>query len=555
MVDKQLKPNFIFETSWEVCNQVGGIYTVLSSRAQTLLKEYGNKLIFLGPDVWQGKNNPDFIEDKKLLKNWREAAAKEGVNVRIGRWQVEGKPIAVLVDFQPFFEQRNSIYRTVWQNFGVQSDKAYGDYDEASMFSYAAARFVEIIYLSLIHKNKKVVYQAHEWMAGLGMLHLCKAAPSIATIFTTHATSIGRSITSNNKQLYKYFHGYNGDQMAEELHMDAKHSVEKQSAHFADCFTTVSTFTDKECAQLLEKSADVILPNGFDNAIVPKGSAFTAKRKAARKNLLRVASALLGEELFDSTMIVSTSGRNDFRCKGFDVFLQAMANLNSELQRQSTENCKTSVLALIEVPCWMKEPRKDLQQRLAEKEIPNTALPNPYLTHELYNEGEDAILNTMRSLSLMNDRNNPVKVILLPCYLDGEDGIINKPYYEVLLANDLCIYPSYYEPWGYTPLEACAFKIPCITTDLSGFGQWVDATLKHRGMIENGVEVLHRNDDNYFDVAQNICNTTIKVLNANKTIRNKMRKNAAALADKAQWNNFIKYYYQAYNFALSKKLK
>ena len=553
MVDKQLKPDFIFEASWEVCNKVGGIYTVLSSRAQTLLKEYGDKLIFLGPDVWQEKNNPDFLEDKKLLKNWREAAAKEGVNVRIGRWQVAGRPIAVLVDFQPFFEQRNSIYGTAWQNFGVQSDKAYGDYDEASMFSYAAARFVEIIYLSLIHKNEKVVYQAHEWMTGLGMLHLRKAAPSIATIFTTHATSIGRSITSNNKQLYKYFHGYNGDQMAEELHMDAKHSVEKKSAHFADCFTTVSTFTNKECVQLLEKPADVILPNGFDNAIVPKGSIFTTKRKAARKNLLRVASALLGEELSDKIMIVSTSGRNDFRCKGFDVFLQAMANLNSELQHQSIDICKTCVLALIEVPCWIKQPRKDLQLRLIGKEIPNTALPNPYLTHELYNEGEDAILNTMRSLSLMNDRNNPVKVILLPCYLDGDDGIINEPYYEVLLANDLCIYPSYYEPWGYTPLEASAFKIPCITTDLSGFGQWVDATLKHQGMIEDGVEVLHRNDDNYFDVAQKICNTTMKVLNASKTVRNKMRKNAAALADKAQWSNFIKYYYQAYDFALRKK--
>lgn len=553
MVDKQLKPDFIFEASWEVCNKVGGIYTVLSSRAQTLLKEYGDKLIFLGPDIWQEKNNPDFLEDKKLLKNWREAAAKEGVNVRIGRWQVAGRPVAVLVDFQPFFEQRNSIYGTAWQNFGVQSDKAYGDYDEASMFSYAAARFVEIIYLSLIHKNEKVVYQAHEWMAGLGMLHLRKAAPSIATIFTTHATSIGRSITSNNKQLYKYFHGYNGDQMAEELHMDAKHSVEKKSAHFADCFTTVSTFTNEECVQLLEKPADVILPNGFDNAIVPKGSIFTTKRKAARKNLLRVASALLGEELSDKIMIVSTSGRNDFRCKGFDVFLQAMANLNSELQHQSIDTCKTCVLALIEVPCWIKQPRKDLQLRLIGKEIPNMALPNPYLTHELYNEGEDAILNTMRSLSLMNGRNNPVKVILLPCYLDGEDGIINEPYYEVLLANDLCIYPSYYEPWGYTPLEASAFKIPCITTDLSGFGQWVDATLKHQGMIEDGVEVLHRNDDNYFDVAQKICNTTMKVLNASKTVRNEMRKNAAALADKAQWSNFIKYYYQAYDFALRKK--
>ena len=129
MVDKQLKPDFIFEASWEVCNKVGGIYTVLSSRAQTLLKEYGDKLIFLGPDVWQEKNNPDFLEDKKLLKNWREAAAKDGVNVRIGRWQVAGRPIAVLVDFQPFFEQRNSIYGTAWQNFGVQSDKAYDDYD------------------------------------------------------------------------------------------------------------------------------------------------------------------------------------------------------------------------------------------------------------------------------------------------------------------------------------------------------------------------------------------------------------------------------------------
>ena len=555
MTDKQLKPDYIFEASWEVCNKVGGIYTVLSSRAKTLLEQYNKKLIFIGPDLWKGKRNPDFCEDKKLLKGWREEVENEGVNVRIGRWQVEGKPIAVLVDFQPFFEQRNTIYANAWRDFGVESLKAYGDYDEASMFSYAAARFVEIIYLNLIHKNKKVVYQAHEWMSGLGMLHLKKAVPGIATIFTTHATSIGRSITSNDKELYKYFYRYNGDQMARELHMDAKHSVEKQSAHYADCFTTVSTFTDKECKQLLGKPADVILPNVFDTSIVPKGSAFTAKRRAARKRLLHVVSTLLGESLNESTLIVSTSGRNDFRCKGFDVFLQAMANLNNELEQQPSEGKFTRVLALIEVPCWMKQPRKDLQQRLATNLPAEQPLPHPYVTHELYNEAEDRILNMMRLLNLTNEHRNPVKVVLIPCYLDGNDGIINMSYYDLLPANDLCIYPSYYEPWGYTPLEASAFKTPCITTDLSGFGQWVDATLKHKGKIEDGIEVIHRDDDNYFDVAQQICNTAILMLNATKPTRNKMRKRASLLADKAQWHNFIKYYYEAYNFALNKTLK
>ena len=551
MKEGKLQPEIIFETSWEVCNKVGGIYTVLSSRAQTLKETYGDNLIFIGPDIWKDKENPDFKEDKRLLLSWRKAAEAEGVGVRIGRWQVEGLPVAVLVDFAPFFAEKNEIYTAAWNDFGVDSLHAYGDYDEASMFSFAAGKFVETLYRRVLAKKfKRIVYQAHEWMSGLGMLYLKKMAPQIATIFTTHATSIGRSIAGNNKLLYKYFAGYNGDQMAQELNMEAKHSIEKRSAEEADCFTTVITFTGAECRHLLDKGADVVLPNGFDFAIVPKGAAFTQKRRTARKRLIEVAEALTGANIDENVLIVSTSGRNDYRCKGFDVYLEALSQLNLKLKATTQE---TRVLALVEVPCWLKGPRADLQARLSGEDATRTPLNLPMLTHDLYNVGEDRILNTMRGLVLWNEKDDPVKVLLVPCYLDGRDGIINLPYYDVLTANDLCIYPSYYEPWGYTPLEACAFHTPCITTDLSGFGQWVNATLGHDGTAANGVVVLHRDDDNYFDVAHQIADIIDAFGHADANEIASMRKRAQAMAAKAQWKHFIGHYFEAYNFALSKK--
>lgn len=557
MINEELYPDYLFEVSWEVCNKVGGIYTVLSSRAKTLQDKNKDKVFFIGPDIWKDKENFLFSEDKLLLKKWKSEASKNGLQVRIGRWNIPGEPIAILVDFNPFFEQKDNIYKEAWEFFGVDSLHAYGDYDEASMFSYAAGRFVEIIYGLIPKKENKVIYQAHEWMSGLGMLFLKKRQPQIATIFTTHATSIGRSIAGNNKLLYEYFEGYNGDQMAAELNMEAKHSIEKKSAWNADCFTTVSSFTDIECAQLLDKKADVVLPNGFENDFVPKGSAFTAKRKAARKKILQVASALCGQEIKDSTLIVSTSGRNDFRCKGFDVYLEALAQLNSRLRNRMAIDgevvmeTSTRVLALIEVPCWTIGPRKDLLDKLnGESEIGE--LDNPMITHDLYNLNEDRILCLIKSLGLWNTSEDPVKVLLVPCYLEGQDGIFDMPYYDILTANDLCIYPSYYEPWGYTPLESCAFKTPCITTDLSGFGQWVNSLLGHNGELEDGVKVLHRTDMNYFEVSREICLTIEQILHSDKAERDAMRKNAARIAEKAQWKYFIKHYYEAYKWALQK---
>lgn len=548
MKKELLSPNYIFETSWEVCNKVGGIYTVLSSRAKTLKDNYQDQLVFIGPDLKQPTANVDFKEDAKLFPAWKKAAANFGVKCRIGRWMVPGEPVAVLVDFEPFFEQKNNIYAQAWELFSVDSIRAYGDYDEASMFSYAAARFAEAVVSNCIEQQAKVIYQAHEWMSGLGMLFLKKQLPRVATIFTTHATSIGRSIAGNNKQLYAYFEGYNGDQMARELHMDAKHSIEKQSALQADCFTTVSSFTDRECKQLLDKAADVVLPNGFENDFVPNRSAFTKVRREARKQILKVAGALTGCEMPDDTLIVSTSGRNDYRCKGFDVFLESMAQLRAQLNEANNEQ---QVLALIEVPCWLKGPRADLQDRLKSKQKATMPLPNPVITHDLHNLNDDRIVQEIWKLGLKNLPTDKVKVLLVPCYLEGNDGIFNMAYYHLLAANDLALYPSYYEPWGYTPLESCAFHTPCVTTDLSGFGQWVDNVLGHSGELKDGVCVIHRTDGNFYEVAQKMCAVVHEMLLLTTKERTEVRNKAAKLANKAQWKHFIKFYYQAYDFALN----
>lgn len=547
MAKNQQLPDVVFETSWEVCNKVGGIYTVLSSRAKTLKEKFGDNLIFVGPDIWGAKGTELFTEDKKLYPEWRQAIRREGFSVKIGRWNIPGNPVAALVDFSTFFEHKNSIYAQAWENFQVDSLHAYGDYDEASMFSYAAGRFAEIVVKQYL-KTKKVIYQAHEWMSGLGMLFLKQQCPQVKTIFTTHATSIGRSISGNNKLLYEYFHGYNGDQMARELNMEAKHCIEKQSAHRADCFTTVSHFTDRECKQLLDKPADVVLPNGFELDFVPKSASFTKIRKDVRRRILHTVSLLIGETLPEDTLIISTSGRNDFRCKGFDVYLEAMRQLKERLR-----GSEKKVLSLIEVPCWLYGPRTDLKARLKANVVCDTPLDTPMITHDLYNLNEDRILCLMKDLGLTNTPDSNVKVVLVPCYLDGHDGIFNMHYYDVLTANDLTLYPSYYEPWGYTPLESVAFKTPCITTDLSGFGQWVNEVLGRDGKIEDGVEVLHRDDRNYYECASAVCDVVEKFLYASHDDVDSMRRNASKFATKAQWKNFIKYYLEAYHFALTSK--
>ena len=550
MAKKNSVPKFVFESSWEVCNKVGGIYTVLSTRAKTLQEQMPGRVHFIGPDFWAGKKNPLFRETKTLLSGWREYASKEyGLSVRVGRWQIPGEPVAILVDFKPFFDSRDEIFKWAWDNYKVNSLNAYGDYDECMMFSWAAGKVVESFfrYHNLSAKDN-VIFQAHEWQTCLAALYINKYVPEVATIFTTHATTIGRSIAGNSKPLYDHLSNYNGDQMADELNVQAKHSVEKQAAWNVDCFTTVSDITAKECEALLDKSVDEVLVNGFEDDFVPSPvPTFNTLRRRARASMLRVASTLLGTKLAEDTLIVSIGGRYEYSNKGINVFVDAVNRLryNQELNRE--------VLAFVMVPAWIKGPRQELIDAMKVGSKNKEVHGDPRVTHELYEPENDKVLGQLNWLNFYNSPSDKVKLVFVPCYLDGNDGIFNLNYYELLIGVDITVFPSYYEPWGYTPLESVAFHVPCVTTDLAGFGIWANEVKGGASQIEDGVKTIHRSDYNFNEVSDSIVDTLLKFSKMEKKQVTLVRRNAAKIAEKALWLHFIKYYYRAYDKALGKR--
>ena len=371
-----------------------------------------------------------------------------------------------------------------------------------------------------------------------------KQLPAVATLFTTHATSIGRSIAGNNKALYAYMDGYNGDQMAGELNMEAKHSLEKQTALHVDCFTTVSDITARECKQLLDKAPDIVTPNGFEPNFVPSDKEYDKKRMAARRDLLNVAEKLLGCPISPDAFLVSTSGRYEYRNKGIDVFIEAMNRVRTSgrLQRE--------VVAFIMVPAWVRDARADLKE-VIDKNIRTTSpMQMPFVTHWLNQMEQDKVLNYISHAGFTNSATDKLKIIFVPCYLDGRDGILNKPYYDLLIGMDATVYPSYYEPWGYTPLESIAFKVPTVTTDLAGFGLWVNSLKGGFSTLADGVKVIHRTDYNYSEVADAIKDTIVEFSNLPEKQVNDIRERAGKIAEKALWKHFIKYYYEAYDVAL-----
>ncbi len=539
--------DLIFETSWEVCNKVGGIYTVLSTKALTLQKLYKDKTVFIGPDVWTEDNpSPYFTEVPSILRQWKEKAElPAGVSVRVGRWNIPGKPIVILVKFDGMYQLKDYYYGEMWERYHVDSLHGYGDYDEACCFALAAGAVIESIcnYKRLRHKN--VLAHFDEWTTGMGLLYTRWKVPYVGTIFTTHATSIGRSICGNGKPLYDYLHAYNGDQMAAELNMQSKHSLEKAAAHAADCFTTVSDVTAAECEQLLERRPDVVTPNGFQGDFAPVKSKARRARQVAREALLNVGEKLTGHRQADDTFIVATSGRCEYRNKGIDIFLDAIKNIEQNKPSQS-------VLAFVLVPAWVKCPRKDLTDRLAGNDAQVSPLAEPVITHEVNNPNEDAILNRMRQLGFTAtnaDANSSVQVIYMPCYLNGNDGVLDMDYYDILSGLDATAFPSYYEPWGYTPLESVAFGVPTVTTSLSGFGQWV-LSEKREGFQQSGVEVVNRTDSNYGEVVEKVASDLCALADAPADLRERISKAARETAERAEWNNFMTYYVTAFRQAL-----
>ncbi len=536
-----IKPDYLFEVSWEVCNKVGGIYTVLSTKALNLKSEYKRHHILIGPDVWMHTaSNPDFIEEPLLFNTWKSKAASEGLRIRIGKWNVPGQPIAILVDFKQYLTRQNDILTEYWKKFGVDSLTGNWDYKESALFGYAAGKVIESFYNFNLSASDMVVAQFHEWMTGAGLLYLKDTKLPIATVFTTHATVVGRCVAGNNLPLYDSLSVYNGDEKAREFNVIARHSLEKISARNADIFTTVSEITAAECRQFLGRDVDVITPNGFENSFTPATEEdYQARRKEARSKLISVASAMSGAPVPQDALLICISGRYEWKNKGLDVFVDALDKFNrSDYEGRPVE-------AFIMIPSGNNGVDKELAAKLQGKESDYTT----QVSHVLADPEYDTISRRLREVGLTNAATDKVKVYFIPSYLNGNDGILNLKYYDLLNGMDLAVFPSYYEPWGYTPLESLAFKVPTLTTSLAGFGLWVN---NHFEGQHPGITIVPRNDSNYFSVVDAVVARIREIATLDGKSRGEYMENARAVSEIALWENNIIYYKEAYSKALEK---
>ncbi len=530
----QTRNNYLFEVSWEVCNKVGGIYTVITSKVPEATGVYGENYILLGPDL---KTNPEFEEtDEDCWGRIREAVAIKEIPCRFGRWQIPGEPKAILVSFGQKYDKDQLLFR-IWEDYGVDSIAGGWDYVEPVMFSYAASEVIETAYNILVKpRGMNAVAQFHEWMTGAGLLGIKKRVPEIGTVFTTHATILGRTLASSGMDIYTTMDSIAPQREASAHNITAKCSMEAASAREADCFTTVSEITGREAKNFLGREPDLITTNGLDMGNIPDLAQDRGPALNSRNELLAAAGRFLPRDLPADTRIMAISGRGEFHNKGIDIFLAALARLNKELQPGQP------VLAFL----FVLGGYTDLMPCLKGEGKPDPANP-PIATHRLQNAASDPIIQTCERLGLRNFPQNPAQVIFVPAYLNGHDGFINMPYYEALAGCDLGVFPSSYEPWGYTPLESAAYAVPTVSTDQAGFGLWAQKLVDDG----NGIIILERLGKPEEEIVENLHAIFRDFLALGEADLQSMRTNAREVASRANWKEFFRNYVEAYDRALA----
>ena len=522
---------FLFEVSWEVCNKVGGINTVLRTKAQEAVRNYGDNYILLGPDL---KTNPEFEEtDEECWSRIREGIAIKEIPCRFGRWKIPGNPKVILVGTGKKFNQDQILFE-LWEYYGVDSISGGWDYIEPVMFSHACGTVIETVFNLIVRSRGKAVAQFHEWMCGAGLLCVKKRVPEIGTVFTTHATILGRTLAGSGIDIYASMEHISPQREAASHNIAAKHSMEAASAREADCFTTVSEITATEARNFLGRDPEVITTNGIDIENIPDLAADRSPALRERGRLLEFASRFLRKSFNDNTRIMITSGRYEFHNKGIDIFLEALGRINRESRDRD-------VIAFI---CVLGE-----HMAINPAALSGAAAPGPPLitTHRLQNEAGDPILNACSSLNLRNAAENRVNIIYVPAFLNGHDGLINMDYYQTLSSCDLGVFPSYYEPWGYTPLESAAHAVPTITTDQAGFGLWA----RHAFGESKGVMILKRTGIPLKEVQDGLYNLLKEFLALPDAALNARRKEARQVAVRADWKDFYGLYVDACKRAMA----
>jgi len=587
--------DILFEVSWEVCNKVGGIYTVVKSKVALMQKYYKNYFL-IGPYIEQ-KAKADFeaLPLTKKLEPIFNQLEQEGITFHYGKWALEEEPKVILIDFSKLVEQKDEIKKDLWNNYKIDSLTAQWDFDESIIWCKAVARFLEEFSKN---NKKKIAAHFHEWMAGSALLHLKKANAKIATVFTTHATMLGRAIAGSGQDLYSMLDTMNPEEQAYKSGVQDKFTTERACAQNTNIFTTVSEITGLEAEKILGRKPEVLVLNGLDTSQFPTVEEFSVKHVTTREKIREFITYHFFPYYSFSikhTMILFIVGRYEFKNKGIDLFIKVLGKLNQELKKEKT---KRTIAAFFWIPqktygikTEVMENRtfykhikgfvsynedkiishivydlvsgkeisgknifsKDFLQTVKKDMLMFKRTGSPSLvTHNISDEHNDAILKSFREHGLNNSEEDRVKVILYPVYLDVNDGLINLSYYDTMAGCHFGIFPSYYEPWGYTPLEAAALGVPSLTTDLSGFGRFIKPNLKNS--MEDGIFVLDRFQKNNKELENNFYNIIKQFVERDKHERAINKLSAKELSKLADWNILIENYIKAHNEAL-KRLK
>ncbi|MBU0980315.1 MAG: glycogen/starch synthase [Nanoarchaeota archaeon] len=594
-----MKPKHVFECSWEVCNKVGGIFTVVKSKAALMVEHYGDGYFMVGP-YFADKVHGEFMEEvpSPVFKAVFEELAKEGIMCHFGKWLVEGEPKIILIDFTNFTYEANAIKARLWQEFRIDSmGTQFHDFDEPIIWSTAVGKLLEKLGEKL---EGPIVGHFHEWLAAGGLLYL-KDSKKVATVFTTHATMLGRTLASHDVDIYNELDKLDPDAEAYRLGIQSKYLTEKSAAMCADQFTTVSEITGMEAEALLKRKPDILLPNGLDMSKFPTFEDISIKHKLLKSKMLDFIIYYFFPYYhfdLDKTRIFFLAGRYEYHDKGIDVFIDALGNVNRMLKEEKSDK---TIVTFIWVPGAIRGIKTellenkmkyqdvldtfndnlvDIKNRLVFLTITDQSLCNedlfdkditqelkrkllsmkrkegspPLSTHNLVDEQHDDVMCGFRRAELLNREEDRVKVVFYGIYLTGADGLLDTNYYESMLGSHLGVFPSFYEPWGYTPLEAGALGISSVTTDLAGFGRYL-SKLKSNKKMKEGIFVLPRFKRSYDQIVKELTGFLYDYVKLDKAGRIKNKLEARRLASMADWKNLISNYFEAHEKAVQLRFK
>jgi phosphorylase/glycogen(starch) synthase len=524
----------LFEVSWEVCNKVGGIYTVVSSKARTATDQFGAHYVAVGPFGVETQSGAAAFEEEQApeLQRFTETCAARGLRVRVGRWRIAGRPRTVLVEFSSQFDQKDQILSAMWERFSVDSLHGGWDYVEPVVFGHAAALAIQVWHESfVVPEGGRSLAHFHEWMTGAGLLHLRHASPEIGTVFTTHATVLGRALSATGLPPDRALAGRTPDQASTDLGLRAKHSLEAAATLAADVFTTVSSLTATEAELLLGRRPAPVTPNGIDPQWIAE-LAGRAPRAALRERLSTIASQLCGRDL-SGALHLCLSGRYEFGNKGIDALLGAARLLDGRPG--------APLVIWILVPAGNSGPRREVRQRV-NAPLPLPSEPLGIAVHELIEPERDPVQEWCRQVGWASRSAPRVQLVQVPAYLHGADGLFDAPYEAVLAAMDLSVFPSFYEPWGYTPVESLAVGVPTISTDCAGFGLWAKS---ERLGPEHGVTVLERRGKD-LETFVAALSAAIEEALASPRERGALSAACQATAARLDWTRLWAFYQEAY---------